>query len=58
MIPIVEDEASFENRLVVLEGPKIWPWFPTGPETTDDCAGEDQQQNTVIVSPVVILNEI
>jgi hypothetical protein len=27
-----------------LERTKIWSWFPTGPDTKNDCAGKDQQQ--------------
>jgi hypothetical protein len=31
---------------MVLEGMKIGSWFPTGAETKNDCAGEDQKQFT------------
>jgi hypothetical protein len=46
IIPLVEKETPFQNTKMVLERTKIKPRVPTGLETKNDCAGDDQQQFT------------
>jgi hypothetical protein len=40
--PLIEEGALFQNTQK-LERTKLWSWVPTGPETKNDCAGQDQQ---------------
>jgi hypothetical protein len=44
---IAEEEAHLKTRKS-LERTKIWSWIPKGPETKNDCAGEDQEQFTML----------
>jgi hypothetical protein len=37
----------------MYEKNKIWSRVPKGPETKDDCAGEDQEQFTGLVCPTI-----
>jgi hypothetical protein len=41
--PLGEHEPNFQTHKI-LRRIKIWSWVPTGSETKNDCAGEDQQQ--------------
>jgi hypothetical protein len=41
--PLIEEETQIQNTWTVLERTKILSWVPTGPETNNECAGEDQQ---------------
>jgi hypothetical protein len=46
LTPLVEEETRFTNTETVTERTQIRSWIPTGLETKNDCAGEDQQQIT------------
>jgi hypothetical protein len=41
--PLFSSGTPFSNTQTTFERTKIWSWIPTGPETMNDCAGEDQQ---------------
>jgi hypothetical protein len=40
---IPEDGILHSHRRENLKSYKLRSWLPTGPETMNDCAGEDQQ---------------
>jgi hypothetical protein len=49
--PSLKRRPNFKIRKS-LERTKIWSWAPTGLETKNDCADEDQQQFTGLETTV------
>jgi hypothetical protein len=49
-LPLVEEQAPFQNTLKVFERTKLGSWVQAGSETTIGCAGEGQQQLTRLTS--------
>jgi hypothetical protein len=47
--PLIEEEAPFPTTQMVFELTKTWSWVPTRPEANNDCAGEVQQQFSVML---------